>query len=156
MQLPELSPTRVETLFRDKNKNKDLPSFCWFFYNHQVWNSFRLNDENLNTWQMLPQGEPGIYQIECIQTGKKYIGESKNIQQRFWSTYNTLQQGTHPSNSFQTDWKKFGPQNFFFTILYADERFALKSLRKKVENFFVYENRTNVYNEVSKYGLNNL
>lgn len=51
---------------------------------------------------MLPEEELAIYQIECLRTGKKYFGETQNIRQLFRNTYNTLQQGNHPLNSFQT------------------------------------------------------
>ena len=155
MQLPNLSKTTLGIFSQDNIINRDLPSL-WLLYNHKIWTSVRSNDSNLNTWQMLPLREAGIYQIECKQTGKKYIGETKNIRQRFRNTYNALQQGTHPSNSLQVDWNNFRPQNFIFTILYLDSRLSVKSICKEVENFFVYENRTNSYNDTSKYGMNNL
>jgi group I intron endonuclease len=154
LQLPKFPTTKVQTFFKNKNDKEkgDFPSL-WFLYNHKVWNSFRENDENYNTWQKL-QKMPAIYQMECKQTGKKYIGETQNIRQRFRSTYNALQHGKHASPSLQTDWKKFGSQNFVFTILYMDTQLAEKKLRKKIEAFFMYENKTNIYNEVQKYRLN--
>lgn len=153
LQLPSLPSTIPGTLSQDESENQNLPSL-WLLYNHQVWNSFRLSDPNFQTWQMLPFRKPGIYQIECLQTGKKYIGETQNIRQRIRNTYNSLQRGNHASTALQTDWNTFGPQNFIFKILYLDQRLDLKSLRKKIENFFVYENRTNVYNDVTKYAMN--
>jgi hypothetical protein len=158
LQLPKTFSTMEETLPQNKkdllqnsDQKSDLPSI-WFLYNHKVWNSYHEDCENYNTWQKL-KNMPGIYEIECKKTGKKYIGETQNIRERFRSTYNTLQKGKHASPSLQSDWKSVGPQNFVFTILYMDRRLAENELRKNIEAFLVYENNTNVYNERKTYGL---
>lgn len=57
---------------------------------------------------------PGVYAIECVKTGKVYIGESmrrvKRINQHFKDLYN----GTHSNRALQEDYRKYG--EFYFKV----------------------------------------
>lgn len=46
----------------------------------------------------------GIYQIKNIDTGKRYVGSSNNIQYRLWQHLRTLRLGTHKNKHLQNAW----------------------------------------------------
>lgn len=59
----------------------------------------------------------GIYIIECIPTGERYVGSSEDIDRR-WSTHRSqLKRGVHHSRSMQSRWDEFGAAAFKFEIL---------------------------------------
>lgn len=59
----------------------------------------------------------GIYCIENLITNKKYIGQSKNITNR-WSRHRVeLRKGTHFNPYLQNSWNKYGEKSFKFYIL---------------------------------------
>lgn len=51
---------------------------------------------------------PGIYCIENIQTGKKYIGQQVNIRSRWYQHRNELRRGIHCNDYLQKAWNKYG------------------------------------------------
>jgi group I intron endonuclease len=59
----------------------------------------------------------GIYCIECLVTGKIYIGSSVNIPKRWRLHVIQLTNNTHANNYLQNAWNKHGKQNFEFKIL---------------------------------------
>jgi len=59
----------------------------------------------------------GIYCIESLIDGKKYIGLSKNIEKRFYSHKNKLKNKNHPNDHLQSAYKKYGLDNFKFYII---------------------------------------
>lgn len=59
----------------------------------------------------------GIYCIENIITNKKYIGQSVNINDRWYKHKSALNHGTHDNDYLQKAWKKYGETNFKFYIL---------------------------------------
>ena len=62
--------------------------------------------------------QPGIYVILCIQTKKLYIGETKNLKNRFSETRKCFQNGTHTCKELLYDVQKYGIHNFCFIPLY--------------------------------------
>ncbi len=52
--------------------------------------------------------------------GKRYIGESIDIQHRFCQHKNELRKGTHHSERLQKEWNKYGEKAFRFSVV---ERF---------------------------------
>ena len=59
----------------------------------------------------------GIYKIKNIKNNKVYIGSSVNIKARWQQHKSRLRKGNHHSISLQRAWKKYGEDNFEFTIL---------------------------------------
>lgn len=49
--------------------------------------------------------------------GKRYIGESIDIQRRFYQHKNELRKGKHHSDRLQKDWNKYGEKAFRFSVV---------------------------------------
>jgi group I intron endonuclease len=59
----------------------------------------------------------GIYQITCLPTGKRYVGSSVNVSNR-WSQHKTdLRAGRHPNPYLQRAWKRHGQKAFVIKVL---------------------------------------
>lgn len=64
----------------------------------------------------------GIYKITNKINNKVYVGESLNIIKRWSEHINELKNNNHCNYKLQTDWNKYGENNFKFeVILYLDE-----------------------------------
>lgn len=59
----------------------------------------------------------GIYCIENSITGKKYIGQSRNINDRWYKHKSELNHNVHDNDYLQNAWNKYGEENFRFYIL---------------------------------------
>lgn len=59
----------------------------------------------------------GIYCIENIIDGKKYIGQSKNIYNRWYQHKLELNHNKHGNIYLQNAWNKYGENNFKFYII---------------------------------------
>ena len=59
----------------------------------------------------------GVYSIEEVSTGRKYIGSSVDIRKRWREHKRQLESGTHHSKFLQRCWSKRGPENFTFKLL---------------------------------------
>lgn len=65
----------------------------------------------------------GIYCIECIETGTKYIGQTNENFYRRWIFHKWNLKNNHHSNQYlQNAWNKYGDENFIF---YPIESFEL-------------------------------
>src|ERR1019366_3095473 len=61
--------------------------------------------------------ESGIYSIRHIDSGRQYIGSSNNIKDRLHSHIRDLSLGCHANHSLQSDFSKFGANDFEATAL---------------------------------------
>lgn len=82
----------------------------------------------------------GIYCVENIENNKKYIGQSKNINDRWYKHKNELKRGVHFNDYLQKSWNKYGEEKFEFHILeYCDDT----ELDKKEIYYIELYNTTN-------------
>jgi len=85
----------------------------------------------------------GIYCIENIVNGKKYIGQSENLERRMSVHKSCLRGGYHENNYLQRAWSKYGEINFKIFILVEcqmcelDERekFFIQHYKSAIEDF---------------------
>lgn len=59
----------------------------------------------------------GIYKILNITNGKCYYGSSKNIEKRWKTHVNQLNNKTHINSILQRAWDKYGENNFLFEVI---------------------------------------
>jgi group I intron endonuclease len=59
----------------------------------------------------------GIYCWKHIKSGKRYIGQAKNMLKRMSSHRTRLRGGYHDNNHFQNSWNKYGEDAFEFCII---------------------------------------
>lgn len=74
----------------------------------------------------------GIYQIENSINGKRYIGSSFNIPDRWKRHIRELNKGTHKNKHLLAAWNKYGCDNFKFSIL---ELCTPEEINKKEEYY---------------------
>jgi GIY-YIG catalytic domain len=94
-----------------------------------------------NNWAY-PPIVSGVYQIVNVKDGYSYVGQSKDIYQR-WSTHKgQLKAGIHYNKQFQKSFDKWGESNFELRILevYQPDLKPLVELEKqwikKTDNLF--------------------
>lgn len=59
----------------------------------------------------------GIYKIENLVNGKVYIGQSINIEQRWYNHIHELDENRHCNSYLQNSWNKYGKEKFKFSII---------------------------------------
>ena len=75
----------------------------------------------------------GIYCIENLKNGKKYIGQSTDLEKRKYEHFRTLKGNNHDNGHLQNSYNKYGKKNFKFRVLLYCEPFELT----RYEQFFV-------------------
>lgn len=63
----------------------------------------------------------GIYEIVNTLDGKRYVGSSCNIKDRFYNHKYHLRKGTHRNGRLQRAWIKHGEQSFSFRVVMTCE-----------------------------------
>lgn len=86
----------------------------------------------------------GIYMIENLINGKKYIGQSINLQTRKKTHINNLKRNKHCNKHLQRAWNKYGEKNFQIKILELCDREFLSE--KEMAYISYYDSYTNGYN----------
>lgn len=77
----------------------------------------------------------GIYCIENLINGKRYVGQSVDILKRFRSHKNKLNAHKHANGYLQNAWDKYGEENFKFYIL---EETTIETLDDR-ERYYIKE-----------------
>lgn len=85
----------------------------------------------------------GIYEIVCTGNGKRYIGQSINIEKRFREHRNQLKRGVRENKYFQNAWNKYGESSFEFNILEECDEDVLTSREQYHMNLHLFENLFN-------------
>jgi group I intron endonuclease len=60
---------------------------------------------------------PGIYEIVHLASGRRYIGNSRNVSNRFYSHRYHLRNNSHPCPHLQNAWNKYGESAFEFRLI---------------------------------------
>ena len=86
----------------------------------------------------------GVYSIFCKDTGKYYIGSSKDVKARITTHKDMLYKGTHHSIKLQNDYDKYGSTSFEYSVLiYCNYSDALKKEREFINAFHAEQNGYN-------------
>lgn len=87
----------------------------------------------------------GIYRILNTVTGKSYVGQSVNLDGRFWNHISSLRSERHPNQHLQSSFTKHGESSFVFEIICVCEVSALTHL----EQFWIdsLDSYVNGYNQ---------
>jgi group I intron endonuclease len=74
----------------------------------------------------------GIYEIKCIDSGRRYVGSSMRMAYRFTEHARMLRKGRHHSIPLQRAWAKYGESAFVMRPLAYLEPHALKETEKRL------------------------
>jgi group I intron endonuclease len=86
----------------------------------------------------------GIYIIENIKNNKIYIGQSTDIQTRFYVHKSLLKHNSHPNHHLQSAWNKYGETFFKFAILEILSEYSFEKLNEK-EIYYINLYKSNVF-----------
>lgn len=86
----------------------------------------------------------GIYIIHCLENGKSYIGQAKDLEKRKQTHLSHLRTGNHACMELQQDFNKYGEYSFKFDVLEECEEEKLNHL----EDYYIlkYDAINNGYN----------
>lgn len=59
----------------------------------------------------------GIYYIRNTRNGRRYVGSSANVEERWKNHRNQLNRGAHHAPILQKAWNKYGPEAFVFEVV---------------------------------------
>lgn len=91
----------------------------------------------------------GIYCIENLANGKKYIGLSTDVFRRMKKHRQCLNGGYHINEHLQSAWDKYGDSNFSFYIVEPCKESELKSKEIYYIQMYKSQNRLYGYNKTS-------
>lgn len=93
----------------------------------------------------------GIYKIENIINGKKYIGSSINIDKRFYRHKNDLINNKHNNIHLQRDFNKYSLDDFKFECIEICDVNNIKKIEQKyLDKIFEIKNNNNIYYNIGK------
>lgn len=88
----------------------------------------------------------GIYCIENLVNGKKYIGQSVDVASRFRGHKSELNRNLHKNGHLQNAWNQYKEENFDLSIIIKCEKDELDSLEKYYIDLFNSNTHKNGYN----------
>ena len=78
-----------------------------------------------------------IYQILNKYNGKKWIGDTFDLDVTKYAQFFMLKKGTHPSKEFIDDYNKYGEDAFIFSVL--DIVQEIKYVRNRYKEYIEFE-----------------
>jgi len=91
-----------------------------------------------------------VYKIENKENGKKYIGSSWKIKERFKQHLSALRNNRHPNKELQKDWNEYGEESFKFEVLEIVNSPKVKL--EEIEQFYMdIIGKHYLYNQRSSY-----
>ena len=106
--------------YRERNKDKLNAKRRTHYWENR-------ESELLRNREWLKEQPAGIYLIECVPTGKVYIGQSKTASTRLRRHQSDLLRGQHPNSWLQFDYDAFGLESFTFRV-FEEYPFDTKSI----------------------------
>jgi group I intron endonuclease len=88
----------------------------------------------------------GVYCIDNLVNGKKYIGQSINVVYRFYQHRSDLKCNRHSNKHLQNAWNEYGSDNFMFYILKECTSEELDELEMFYISYFDTMNQDYGYN----------
>lgn len=76
----------------------------------------------------------GVYALQCVKTGKSYVGSSRCVPNRISEHFNNLRKGAHPNRILQKAWDTYLEKNFAVVVL---ARCKSKKQRLEEEQIFI-------------------
>lgn len=95
---------------------------------------------------MYIEKKPGIYCITCVDTGKRYIGQSVNIYNRWQQHKYELNSNKHYNDYLQNAWNKYGADQFNISVLEYCSIEDLNENERYYINLYDTINRSKGYN----------
>ena len=74
-------------------------------------------DSKVSVVELAMDEKSGIYKLEHIPTGRVYVGSAVNLVRRRREHFNRLARGTHVNPKLQNAWRKYGAEQFAFTVV---------------------------------------
>ena len=88
----------------------------------------------------------GIYIIENLINKKVYIGQSVDINTRWYGHIHSLEKGEHSNEHLQNSWNKYGSEAFVFSVLEECEEDKLTEREQYWIDYYGGINSSNTYN----------
>lgn len=88
----------------------------------------------------------GIYKIENTVNNKVYIGQSKDIEARWYQHIHSLEHGWHDNRHLQNSWNKYGQSSFSFSVIELCEEDKLTEREQYWIDFYGGINSDKTYN----------
>lgn len=107
----------------------------------------KANDEQLKL--------SGVYQILCLENGKKYIGSAKVFNVRFKRHLNDLKKNKHMNPYLQSAFNKYGDESFEFSILEVCNDYRTKE-QEYLDEIFELEHPSELYFNLSESSFNSV
>ena len=141
-----LFETIVENLCRELLKNNEISvSFLLYekiyeiFISHLIWK----NEKSIYLGERKTSGIYIIYNKESLIT---YVGESNNIERRFFQHYNSLLEGCHYNKGLQKACSLYGIDSFVFLVVQYCDIYKDLVFRRETEIKLINSWPSTIYN----------